>query len=209
MQTVERNETPVPAFVWPTVAIQLSRPGESENSLFSQIEKSCPMGRGQRCLVLAPRHDAVSTFLSELCERITRLNPEVETRLMQADKECSPADVARLVATAQRGVQDGRHSVLIVDSLNACAIIADKEDALQGCVRIFGSAQATEHGGTLTVVALAINPPTTDLDRKVLQLFQGSGNMELALRMDVAHNRLVLDGDRSGTKHAERIRSNK
>lgn len=207
MQTVERNEMSVPATVWPTFAIQLSRPGESENSLFSQIETSCPMGRGQRCLVLAPRNEAVSTFLSELCERIGILNPEMEARLVLADKGRSPADIDRLVTTAQSSVQAGQHLVLIVDSLNA--IVTDKEESLDACKRVFGSAQAIEYGGTLTVIALAIDPPITDLDRKVLQLFQGAGNMELALRVDVAQNRLGFDVDRSGTKHADRIRSNK
>jgi hypothetical protein len=34
---------------------------------------------------------------------------------------------------------------------------------------------------------------------------RGTGNMELAIRVDEQHNTVVLDAKRSGTKHPERI----
>lgn len=202
-KNVDKSSTPKPEPSWPTVAIKLSRPGEPQESIFSQIEKTCPMGRGQRCLVLAPSHGAISAFLTDLCERIRELNVGVDSRLLRM-KECGSATVVEELADgAQQGIQDGRHSVFIIDSLNTVA--AGCKDALASCNRFFGTAKATTKGGTLTVVAVAVDPPTTDLDREILGAFRGTGNMELAIRVDERHNTVVLDAKRSGTKHPERI----
>lgn len=203
--TATRDATqPKPS--WPTVRIRLSRPEESVDSMFVQIERHCPMGRGQRCLVLAPGQNAAPKFLSEMSDRIRSLNPELEVRILRAIADKSAADADAAIETAESAVREGRHFVLVLDSLNALA--AHSADSIGACERVFGAAQATENAGTATIVALAAEPATTDLDREILRRFRGAGNMELALRFgEKAGGALSLDASRSGTKHAERIQS--
>lgn len=202
-ETVHTPDPAAPESEWPTVRIRLSQPEESRESLFVQIERHCPMARGQRCLVLAPAHEAVSAFLSELNGRIERLNPGIETRLARVETSGSAAEVAAFVQAAQLGIRQGRHAALVLDSLNALA--AQSADSLEACKRLFGAAQATAGAGTLTIVAVAIDPASAERDKEILRQFQGTGNMELALAVDRSRQVLSVNASRSGTKHAERI----
>lgn len=203
MQTNKKHETTGPRSTWPTIRIQLARPGESEDSVFVQMERYCPMARGQRCLVLAPRHDAVDLFLAELVERIDKLNPQVDVRLARVDALDSTTKTQALTDEAQRKAGEGGHVAVVLESLNA--LLAQDTRLLESCKRLFGSAKATEGGGTVTVVAVATEPPITDSDREVLRQFKGTGNMEVALQLGKTERSLSVDPTRSGTKHSEMI----
>jgi transcription termination factor Rho len=162
------------------------------------------MAWGQRCLVLAPKHDAVDLFLAELIERIEKLNPRMNARLALANAIHSDTDLQRLLDEAQRTCREGGHLVIVQVSLNA---MLDRNLRLMDCKRLFGAARATDAGGTVTVVAVATEPPITELDRDVLREFEGTGNMQVALRVDTAQNVISVDPTRSGTKHSEIIKA--
>jgi transcription termination factor Rho len=67
------------------------------------------------------------------------------------------------------------------------------------------TARATEAGDTVTVVAVLIEPPVTEIDREVLRQFKGTGNIAVALRPGQVQNARSVEPTGFGTEHAETI----
>jgi transcription termination factor Rho len=162
---------------------------------------SAPFGRGSRVAVGGPPGAGASALLHEVVRMLAEQYPDMSLQVVLAGVrpeevgawreggqpvvggsfERSPetqAQAAELaVERAKRQVERGGHAAVVIDAL----------DALPPGVRrrLFGSARATEEGGTLTIVA-------------------ATGNDGEALRW--ATTRVVLEGSGpSGTLGADRL----
>jgi transcription termination factor Rho len=133
--------------------------------------KSAPFGRGSRVLIAGPPGAGATSLLREIAGELAKLDdttvqvvlvgvrPEEVTDwrriegldIVGGSFERSPdsqAQAAELaVERAKRLAERGRHSALLIDSLDSLPPAAKR--------RVFGAARATEEGGTLTVVATA------------------------------------------------------
>jgi transcription termination factor Rho len=133
--------------------------------------KSAPFGRGSRVLIAGPPGAGATSLLREIAGELAKLDdttvqvvlvgvrPEEVTDwsriegldIVGGSFERSPdsqAQAAELaVERAKRLAERGRHSALLIDSLDALPPAAKR--------RVFGAARATEEGGTLTVIASA------------------------------------------------------
>jgi transcription termination factor Rho len=133
--------------------------------------KSVPFGRGSRVLIAGPPGAGATSLLREIAGELAKLDdttvqvvlvgvrPEEVTDWRRAegldivggsferspDSQAQAAELA--VERAKRLAERGRHSALLIDSLDALPPAAKR--------RVFGAARATEEGGTLTVVATA------------------------------------------------------
>jgi transcription termination factor Rho len=135
------------------------------------VFKAAPFGRGSRVLIAGPPGAGATSVLREIATELAKLDdtdlevvlvgvrPEEVTdwrrleglAVVGGSFERSPesqAQAAELaVERAKRRVERGGHAALLIDSLDALPMAAQR--------RIFGAARATEEGGTLTVVATA------------------------------------------------------
>jgi transcription termination factor Rho len=141
--------------------------------------KAAPFGRGSRVLIVGPPGAGATSLLREITGELLKVDdmtvqlvlvgvrPEEVTEWRRVEGldvvggsfERSPdaqAQAAELaVERAKRVVERGGHVALLVDSLDALPAAARR--------RVYGSARATEEGGTLTVVATA--DPASDAQR--------------------------------------------
>jgi transcription termination factor Rho len=135
------------------------------------VFKAAPFGRGSRILIAGPPGAGATSVLREIATELAKLDdtdlevvlvgvrPEEVTdwrrleglAVVGGSFERSPesqAQAAELaVERAKRRVERGGHAALLIDSLDALPMAAQR--------RVFGAARATEEGGTLTVVATA------------------------------------------------------
>ena len=201
----------------------------------------CPIGKGQRGLIVAAPRTGKTILLKEIAASIIKNHPEVTVIMLLIDER--PEEVTDIVRTvpcevvsstfdeqhhrhlqiaeivlqkARRLVEAGRDVVVLLDSLTRLAraynsdapgsgkVLSGGVDAaaLQRPKRFFGSARATENGGSLTVLATALVDTGSRMDEVIFEEFKGTGNLEIVLDRKLADRRIfpAFDLGLSGTR---------
>jgi transcription termination factor Rho len=212
------------------------------------VDMFTPIGRGQRGLIVAPPRTGKTILLQQMAHGITVNYPDVHQIMMLIDERPeevtdmrrnvhgeviassndldieSHVRVARLVIErARRMVENGRHVVVLLDSITRLARAFNNYvgssgrtmtggldiRALQEPKQIFGSARNVEGGGSLTIMATALIDTGSRADEFIFQEFKGTGNMELVLDRDLANMRIwpAMNLQLSGTRKEEKLLS--
>jgi len=226
----------------PSEAFQLA--AEQAETSLRIIDLIAPIGRGQRGLIVSPPKAGKTTLLEHLGQAISKHHPEVHLMLLLIDerpeevthfRRAVPAEVlasssdsasdshiklARLaMERAKRLVEQGRHVVILLDSLTRLGRASNREigpggrtmsggvdnRALQFPRQFFGSARNCEGSGSLTIIATALVDTGSRMDEVIFQEFKGTGNMELILDRSIADRRIfpAVDVLKSGTRREE------
>lgn len=209
------------------------------------IDLIAPLGKGQRGLIVAPPRGGKTILLKQIAKSIKANNPEIELVILLLDERPEEvtdfeetveapvfastfdetpkrhAQVADLViARAQRMVEQGKHVVLLLDSLTRLA--RGHNSAMQGgpigsggvspaalakSRKFFGTARNIENGGSLTILATALVETESRLDDVVFEEFKGTGNMEVRLDRELAERRVfpAIHIPESGTRNDDRL----
>jgi len=124
-----------------------------------------------------------------------------------------------VIEHARRQVEIGRDVVIVLDSLTRLARSHNTAGrsvgrtmsggldaaALAGPKALFGAARAVPGGGSLTVIATALDETGSKMDDVIFEEFKGTGNAELRLSRALADRRLypAVDIPASGTRREE------
>ena len=202
-----------------------------------------PVGRGQRGLIVAPPKAGKTTLLKEIArgleqdpgielitilvgerpEEVTDMRRTISGTILASDLDMPSTDHIRVanlgIAHAKRLVEEGRHVVVLMDSLTRMARAVNlntrgggrtlsggmEASALQPVRKFFGAARATDEGGSLTILATCLVDTGSRLDDVVYEEFKGTGNMEVHLDRKLAQMRLfpAVNIRRSGTRREE------
>ncbi|MFZ2487693.1 MAG: transcription termination factor Rho [Anaerolineae bacterium] len=183
-----------------------------------------PIGRGQRGLIVAPPQAGKTTVLVNIAEGVsadpelelvvllvgerpeeaTELRRVVDGLVLVADLDAPHREQSAVVnlamAHARRLTEEGRHVVVLLDSLTRLARIQNlaapgggktlsggmDAAALAPLRQVFGAARAVEDGGSLTLIATCLVDTNSRLDQVVYEEFKGTGNMEVHLDRKLA-----------------------
>jgi transcription termination factor Rho len=120
---------------------------------------------------------------------------------------------------ARRQVEIGRDVVIVLDSLTRLARSHNTAGSSSGRTMtggldaaalakpkaLFGAARAVPDGGSLTVIATALDETGSRMDDVIFEEFKGTGNAELRLSRELADRRLypAVDISASGTRREE------
>jgi transcription termination factor Rho len=207
------------------------------------LDLIAPVGRGQRGLIVAPPKAGKTTILTDIAagiardpeltlivclvaerpEEATEVRRAVSGMVLAADLDMSPGHHTRVaelgVEHAKRLTEEGRHVVVLLDSLTRLAraynlsiqgggrTLSGGMDAaaLQPVRKIFGAARSTEEAGSLTIIATCLIDTGSLMDDVVYEEFKGTGNMEVHLDRKLAERRLypAINIGRSGTRKEE------
>jgi transcription termination factor Rho len=228
----------------PTEALHFSTKGGP--ATMRVVDMFTPIGRGQRGLIVAPPRTGKTILLQQMAHGIAVNYPDVHQIVMLIDERPeevtdmrrnvhgeviassndldieSHVRVARLVIErARRLVENGRHIVVLLDSITRLARAFNNYvgssgrtmtggldiRALQEPKQIFGSARNVEGGGSLTIIATALIDTGSRADEFIFQEFKGTGNMELVLDREMANQRIwpAMNLQLSGTRKEEKL----
>jgi transcription termination factor Rho len=209
------------------------------------VDLIAPIGKGQRGLIVAPPRAGKTILLEKMANAIAENHPEVIIMVLLIDER--PEEVTQMIRTttraevisstfdepadrhvivadmvlekAKRQVEEGRHVVILLDSITRFArahnTVAPQSgkilsggveaSALQKPKRFFGSARNIDGGGSLTIIATALVETGSRMDDVIFEEFKGTGNMELVLDRKIADRRVfpAVDIQRSGTRKEE------
>lgn len=210
------------------------------------VEMFTPIGFGQRGLIVAPPRTGKTILLQQMAHGISANHPDVYMIVLLIDERpeevtdmrrnvrgeviASSNDrdvnshirIARLVIEhARRLVENGRHIVILLDSITRLArafnnAISGSGRTMSGGLdsraliepkQIFGAARNVEGGGSLTIIASALIDTGSRADDFIFQEFKGTGNMELVLNRELANQRIwpAIDLKQSGTRKEEKL----
>jgi transcription termination factor Rho len=207
-----------------------------------------PIGKGQRCLIVAPPKAGKTTLLKDVALAVAQNHPEIEVIVLLVDERPEEVTDFRRAVTAQvfaassdqtpaehiqiadealhralEGVLEGRHVLLLLDSItrlaraynvmsgNSGRTLSGGLDAttMQVPRQIFGAARKLEGGGSLTILGTALVQTGSRMDEVIFQEFKGTGNMELVLSRELFEKRIFpcIDIAKSGTRKEEKLYS--
>ncbi|HNU04771.1 MAG TPA: transcription termination factor Rho [Anaerolineae bacterium] len=188
------------------------------------LDLIAPIGRGQRGLIVAPPQAGKTTVLAQIAEGVsadpelellvllvgerpeeaTELRRIVDGLVLVADLDApnreQTAVVTLAMAHARRLCEEGRHVVVLLDSLTRLARVQNlaapgggktlsggmDASALTPLRQVFGAARSIEDGGSLTLIATCLIDTNSRLDQVVYEEFKGTGNMEVHLDRKLA-----------------------
>ncbi len=170
-----------------------------------------------------PECHLMVVLVDERPEEVTDFERSVKGEVIASTFDRQSADhtlVAELaIERAKRLVELGHDVVVLLDSITRLgraynATVSSSGRVLSGGVdaaavhppkKFFGAARNVENGGSLTIIATALVESGSRVDEVILEEFNGTDNMELRLRLDVADKRVfpAIDVVRSGTRREE------
>ncbi len=147
-------------------------------------------------------------LIDERPEEVTDIAASVNAEVVASTFD-EPADrhvrIAEIVLNkAKRMVESGLDVVILLDSITRLArayntvqpasgrILSGGVDAnaLQKPKRFFGAARNIKDGGSLTIIATALQDTGSKMDDVIFEEFKGTGNMELQLDRRLANKRV-------------------
>lgn len=204
----------------------------SENAVFRAADILCPVGKGQRVLVLAPSGTGKTAFLQEFGKSVAKKAHVICLLLGQRPEEngeykaavagsCVFSEAfdstferrvrAALLAAerAKRLAEAGQDVVLLVDSLRAYVqasekLSGDRESGLLNGKRLFALARKLSGGGSLTVIATYPDEETAETEKGE---FESAANAVFSFRRETAAEGIIpaFDFSRSFTKRSEQF----
>ena len=215
-----------------------------DNLSMRVVDLLTPIGFGQRGLIVAPPRTGKTVLLQCIANSVAMNNPGAHLIVLLVDER--PEEVTdfqrqvegevisstfdqsaeshvhaaeMVIEKSRRMVEDGRHVVILLDSITRLAraynalmpssgkILSGgvEASALQKPKRFFGSARNIEGGGSLTIIGTALIDTGSRMDEVIFEEFKGTGNMELHLDRALVDKRVfpAINLEQSGTRKEE------
>ena len=212
------------------------------------LDMVAPVARGQRGLIVAPPRTGKTTLLMDIAkaamknygeelhlmvllvderpEEVTEFSRELPgAEIFASSNDSGVKEHCRIaemcVERAKRLVENGRHVLILMDSITRLARAYNNADrgsgrtmsggidarALETPRRLFAAARNTRTAGSLTILATALIETNSRMDELIFQEFKGTGNMELVLSRRIAQMYVypAVDINKSGTRREELI----
>ncbi|MCI6268374.1 MAG: transcription termination factor Rho [Clostridiales bacterium] len=229
--------------IHPNRRLTLENPEGESDLAMRLLDFIAPIGLGQRALIVAPPKAGKTVLLKKIAQAVRCNHPDIELIVLLIDerpeevtelKRCVDAQVVystfdapqdnhvrvadMVYERAQRLVEQGKHVVVLMDSLTrlarACNALAPGGRAMSGGLapgvlqrpkRFFGAARNIEEGGSLTIIATVLVETGSRMDDVIFEEFKGTGNAEIRLDRALSEMRVfpAIDLARSGTRREE------
>ena len=188
------------------------------------IDLIAPIGRGQRCLLVAPPKAGKTRILQAIAASVAYNHPEVKVYALLVDerpeevtdfKRNTPAEV--IAASSDMSVDEHIETAELAMQKVAAEVLAGNggrtmsggldSNAMQSPRQIFGAARKIENGGSLTIIGTALIDTGSRMDQVIFEEFKGTGNSEIYLSRELAERRIypAIDIQKSGTRKEEKL----
>lgn len=229
--------------IHPNRRLTLENPEGESDLAMRLLDFIAPIGLGQRALIVAPPKAGKTVLIKKIAQAVLRNHPDIELIVLLIDERPEEVtDLRRSVDAqvvystfdapqenhvrvadmvyerAQRLVEQGKHVVVLMDSLTrlarACNALAPGGRAMSGGLapgvlqrpkRFFGAARNIEEGGSLTIIATVLVETGSRMDDVIFEEFKGTGNAEIRLDRALSEMRVfpAIDLAKSGTRREE------
>ena len=203
--------------IYPNEKIKLET--DKEEYATRIMDLLCPIGKGQRGLIVAPPKVGKTTIIKKIANAITTNNPEVELIVLLIDER--PEEVTDMEESIK--VEAKKDVVILLDSITRLAraynlTINASGRTLSGGLdpaalhypkKFLGAARNIEGGGSLTILASALVDTGSKMDEVIFEELKGTGNMEVVLDRSLSERRIfpAISLTKSGTRREDLLLS--
>lgn len=192
-----------------------SAPGLGKTTLLQHICRAVAKGHPEMliyCLLIDERPEEVTDFRRNA-------NGAVYASSLDQPAAHHRAVVEELMPKVFAEAAAGRHVLILLDSLTRLTRAFQTQSTQRGRTlsgglsaealtvprQIFGAARNVEHQGSITLLATIQTETESQMDTVIFEEFKGTGNMELRLSKELAHQRLfpAIQIAQSGTRREE------
>jgi transcription termination factor Rho len=179
------------------------------------LDLICPVGRGQRGLIVAPPRSGKTILMQKFAKAIEDHYEDVHPMVLLVDER--PEEATEWTRLMQRGdVFVSTNDEPIKNHVQLCEAVWKRcqrlvelgEDVVLVLDKqFFGAARNTETAGSLTILGTTLVETGSRMDQVIFEEFKGTGNMELVLSRKLADRRVfpAIDVERSGTRKEEKL----
>ena len=170
----------------------------------------CPIGKGQRGIIVAPPKAGKTTLLKRIAQNISKNYPDIKLIVLLIDER--PEEVTDMKRSIKGDViystfdeEPQNHATptgrTLSGGLDPGALLMPK--------KFFGAARNIEEGGSLTILATALVETGSRMDDMIFEEFKGTGNMEVHLDRRLQERRIfpAIDIYKSGTRKEDLLLS--
>ena len=196
-------------------ALIVSPPKAGKTVMLQAIAEGVALGHPDAELILL----LIDERPEEVSELVDWGRGEVVASSFDLSHERHVAVADMVIEHARRQVEIGRDVVIVLDSLTRMARSHNATGRSTGRTMsggidaatmakpkaLFGAARAIPGGGSLTVIATALDQTGSKMDDVIFEEFKGTGNAELRLSRELADRRIypAVDIPASGTRREE------
>ena len=164
------------------------------------IDLICPIGKGQRGMIVAPPKVGKTTLLKKIANSITINHPEIELIVLLIDER--PEEVTDMKRSIKGDVIYSTFDELPEHHVKVAEMVLERAKRL------------TEHGkdviillDSITRLARALVETGSRMDEVIFEEFKGTGNMEVHLDRSLSEKRIfpAIDINKSGTRREEKL----
>ncbi len=176
-----------------------------------------------------PEMKLYALLIDERPEEVTDFKRSVPANVHASSSDESYEQHVRvandLLNTALREAGQGHNVMIVIDSLTRLTRVhnAGRKSSgrtLSGGIdarameiprKLFGAARKIENGGSLTILGTVLVDTGSQMDQVIFEEFKGTGNMEIVLSRDAAHQRIfpAIDIAKSSTRREELLLDSK
>ena len=187
------------------------------------IDLICPIGKGQRGMIVAPPKVGKTTLIKKIAEEVTDMKRSINGEVIYSTFDELPehhVKVAEMVLErAKRLVEQKKDVVVLLDSITRLAraynlTVPASGRTLSGGLdpaslhkpkKFFGAARNIENGGSLTILATGLIETGSRMDDVIFEEFKGTGNMEVVLDKSLSEKRIFpsININKSGTRRED------
>ena len=175
-----------------------------------------------------PEIKLIILLIDERPEEVTDIKKSIDCDVIYSTFDQQPENHCRLseltLERAQRLVEQDKDVVILLDSVTRLVRAYNLTEpstgktltggldpnALYKPKKFFGAARNIENGGSLTIIATALDETGGRMDDVIFEEFKGTGNMELKLDRELQERRIfpAIDIVKSGTRREEKLITN-
>ena len=218
--------------LYPTEKLKFDYMNNQKEAISTRvIDLICPIGKGQRALIVAPPRTGKTFLMQAIAHAINENHPEVELIVLLIDER--PEEVTDMQRTvkgevvsstfdepakrhvelaeiviekAKRMVEEGKDVIILLDSITRLARAYNAVAPSSGKV-LTGGVDSNALQKPKRFIATALVETGSKMDEVIFEEFKGTGNAEIVLDRKLADKRLfpAIDVLKSGTRKEEEM----
>ncbi len=177
------------------------------------IDLMCPIGKGQRGMIVAPPKVGKTTLLKKVANSISKNNPEVELIVLLIDER--PEEVTDMKRSIKGQVIHSTFDELPEHHVKVAEMVLERAKRLiehgKDVVILLDSITRLTRAYNLVILATALIDTGSRMDDVIFEEFKGTGNMEVHLDRKLSEKRIfpAIDINKSGTRREDLLLTTK
>ena len=197
--------------LYPTEKLKFDHMNNQKEAISTRvIDLICPIGKGQRALIVAPPRAGKTFLMQAIAHAINENHPEAELIVLLIDER--PEEVTDMSRSVKGEVVSSTFDEPAKRHVELAEIVIEKakrmvEEGKDVIILLDSITRLARAYNAVTIIATALIETGSRMDEVIFEEFKGTGNAEIVLDRKLSDKRLfpAIDVLKSGTRKEEEM----